>query len=155
MAIHRITEAGTASPDEAGGAPARAVNGHSPLEPEAAVRYLEDCLALIREDMDGGDVSPTPLAAAACRQLLLDLAGAPAATDRPGLPHISSSGGGDLLCEWRSGTRDLIAAISPQGRLSLYHVVRGQTAQPEAVANPTREDLAEAFAWFFSRSPAD
>jgi hypothetical protein len=99
---------------------------------------------------------PSPSARDAYLGLLAGALGGVDLPDRPVVPHLSTLGMGDLICEWRRGDRSLVLSIAPGGDCTLHGF-----SGPERVSPPRRltvsdaGELAESIRWAFADGPED
>ena len=109
--------------------------------------YLDRRIDWLRNNVRYGEVEPHPSAIAQCREvfrLLRDSDADPALR----LPHVTTTGGGELICEWYGDGRDLIGDFMPDGTTGFAKVYNETDADDsEAKAAPEAEDWAEAFRW--------
>jgi hypothetical protein len=106
-------------------------------------------LAHLTQDLEEEELPPTAGAQLACLDLLAAAATAIAPPHTFPFPHLNTAGEGDLSCEWRGGNRVVVAAISPEGQVSLYRyeMCNGRAMEREALPRPTAEALGRTMAW--------
>src|SRR5688572_11605651 len=77
-------------------------------------------MAHLSADLEEDEIAPSEAAQRACQSHLTELAARLSSGAGLSLPHISTSGQGDLSCEWRDREKVLVALFSPAGAMSLH-----------------------------------
>lgn len=121
-----------------------------PAGQTALARRLEQHVSRLSESLDDDEVPPSPAAAAECGRALQAMAAASPDTLFV-WPHVSTLGGGDLVCEWRGAGRDLLLLVSPAGDLRIVRVHRDPDAPSQAALAPDDAELLAALRWLLGK----
>src|SRR5947209_7759546 len=83
---------------------------------------IERRLKYLSDELEPEEMPPSEAAKRSCTRLLADTAARMPVVDRFPFPHISTSGEGDLSCEWARETYVIIALISPRGATAIHEM---------------------------------
>ena len=102
-------------------------------------------LASLAEDVEPDEEAPTEAAQAALRRLLVE----GAAQTEDGLPFrfpaISTSGQGELSCQWRCEEKTVLLLVGPEGQSALHwmRLKNRRVVQTHSTPEPGPGEIAE------------
>jgi len=111
--------------------------------------YVERALTIAEEDLEEGEVAPTPRAVQAAREHFRQVeAQWPAGSPIP-LPHVCAPGDGDISLEWAIGNRRLFVTVYPTGLIRAFcaEVRDGRAADPRTTSDPAPDDTVSSLLW--------
>jgi hypothetical protein len=112
------------------------------------LQYIRDSVEDLKSDLDTDEVAPTAAAVRSCQAFVSQAMALVPIGLKFFRPHISTTGRGDLLCEWLGDGRDLVAYISSAGMIRLRKFTSNASAQQVAVVAPNSEQVMDAIIWF-------
>ena len=120
------------------------------------VERLHRRLDSLSQEVEEDETPPTEAARARCIEHFRNAAAELAPGEGFLFPAISTTGRGELSCQWRDDDRTLVATISPSGNLSLHQMrfENGRVVEQSNIAEATSKELFDALQSFGAMCPA-
>src|SRR5262249_3179035 len=114
------------------------------------VELLHRRLHSLSEEVEEDETPPTEAARARCVEYFRDAAARFSLGESLPFPAISTTGRGELSCQWRGDDITLVATISPTGNVSLHQMrlEQGRVVERRNIAEATSQEFFEALQSF-------
>jgi hypothetical protein len=120
------------------------------------VERLHRRLHSLSQEVEEDETLPTEAARTRCIEYFRNVAAGLSPGESLPFPAISTTGRGELSCQWRGADSTLVATVSPTGNLSLHQMCleQGRVVEQGKIAEATSQELLEALQSFDAIRPA-
>ena len=111
--------------------------------------YLERALSVAAEDLEEGDLPPTPAALQAFHEHFSTVEAESSLEAPVPQPHLCLPGNGDISLEWSEADRRLYMSVFSDGLIRLFRatVRDSRAADSSTVSGPSPREVVAALQW--------